>query len=228
MVSALHCRYRARRDLPIDWQAARDWLSPAEHAAWRAMGSPERRATWLAGRVLAKQLIAECLRGQRDLRAITSPTEIYIESRSTEKHLGARPTVCVAGQELNWGLSIAHSRRGVLVAVALDANVGVDLVASDECRAESLAWCFSSAERRWLAALPRHDHGAERLWAMKEAVFKACHAGEGFAPQRIEIVPNCKQIGSSSRIVRQLQCWRVDAHVAALAVADRPVGFQNH
>jgi len=66
------------------------------------------------------------------------------------------------------------------------------------------------------------------LWAMKEAVFKACHSGEGFAPQRIEIVPDCKQIGSSPPVVRQLQCWRVDAHVAALAVADRPVGFQNH
>lgn len=228
MASALHCRYRAFVDLPTDWQAAGDWLSTSEHDAWRAMRSPARQTAWLAGRVLAKQSITECLRDQGDLRAVTPPTDIHIESRSTEKHLGARPTVFVSGHELSWGLSIAHSRRGVLVAVALDANVGVDLVASDECRAESLAWCFSSTERRWLAALPRHGRGPERLWAMKEAVFKACHAGEGFAPHRIEIVPDSEQISSSSRIVRQLQCWKVDAHVAALAVADRPVGFQNH
>jgi phosphopantetheinyl transferase len=228
VASAIHCRYRTLSDLPTDRQAAADWLSPLEHAAWLAMRSTVRQTTWLAGRVVAKQLTAACLSERSDRRAITSPTEIHIESRSPTQRLGARPTVLVSGRKLNWGLSIAHSRRGVLVAVAVDANVGVDLVASDECRAESLGWCFSSGERRWLATLPTHGRGAERLWAMKEAVFKACHAGEGFAPQRIEIVPAAEQMSSSSPAVRQLQCWRVDAHVAALAVADRPVDFQDH
>ena len=228
MVSTIHCRYRALRDLPTGRQAAADWLSAAEHAAWLAMSSLERQTTWLAGRVLAKQLIAERLSDREDRRATLSPREIHIESRSPEKRLGARPTVFVSGRELKWGLSIAHSTRGILVAVAQDASVGVDLVSSEECRAESLAWCFSPAELRWLAALPAHGRGAERLWAMKEAVFKACHAGEGFAPQRIEVVPNGEQIGSSSPALRRLQSWRVDAHVAALAVADRPDGFQNH
>ena len=228
MVSAIHCRYRALGDLPTDRQAAAHWLSPKEHSTWLAVRSFERQTTWLAGRVLAKQLIAECLGERNDPRAITPPTEIHIESRSPQKNLGARPTVFVSGRELDWGLSIAHSGRGVLVAVALDASVGVDLVSSEECRAKSLAWCFSFAERRWLATLPAHGRGAERLWAMKEAVFKACHAGEGFSPQRIEIVPDSEQISSSSPAVRRLQCWRVDAHVAALAVADRPDGFRNH
>jgi phosphopantetheinyl transferase len=228
MVSAIHCRYRALGDLPTDRQAAADWLSPAEHAAWLAMRSLDRQATWLAGRVLAKQLVAACLKDRDGQCTTISPTEIHIESRSPEKRLGARPRVFVSGQELDWGLSVAHSGRGVLVAVALDARVGVDLVSSAECRAASLAWCFSSAERRWLATLPAHGRGAERLWAMKEAIFKACHAGEGFAPQRIEIVPDSEQISSSSPAVRRLQCWRVDAHVAALAVADRPDGFRNH
>ncbi len=228
MVSAIHCRYRAQGDLPTDRRAAALWLSAGEHVTWLTMRSHKRQATWLAGRVLAKQLIAECLGERNDRRAAISPREIHIESRSPQKHLGARPTVFVSGRELDWGLSIAHSGRGVLVAVALDASVGVDLVSSEECRAESLAWCFSSAERRWLATLPAHGRGAERLWAMKEAVFKACHAGEGFAPQRIEIVPDLEQISSSSPAVRRLQCWRVDAHVAALAVADWPDGFRNH
>jgi len=228
MVSALHCRYRALEDLPSDRQAAANWLSPAEFDFWSAMKSTTRRATWLAGRVLAKQLIAECLRDQRDRRASLTPTEVHIESRSPEKRLGARPTVFVSGQSLNCGLSIAHSARGVLVAVGTDASVGVDLVATEECRAESLNWCFSAAERSWLAALPRRQCGVQRLWAMKEAVFKACHAGEGFAPQRIEIVAGPDQTCSWSRVVRRLQCWRVDSHVAALAVADRAAGFQNH
>jgi phosphopantetheinyl transferase len=228
MASALHCRYRKLDDLPTDRQAADDWLSAAEHGSWLAMRSSERQATWLAGRVLAKQLIAACLEEQGDGRAYAPPTEIHIESRSPDKQLGARPLGFVSGQALNWGLSIAHSRRGVLVAVACDSHVGVDLVASDECRPESLAWCFSSAERRWLATVPRHGRGAERLWAMKEAVFKACHAGEGFAPQRIELFPHAGQVGPSSRAVRQLQCWRVDGHVAALALADRASARQSH
>jgi phosphopantetheinyl transferase len=228
MVSSIQCRYRALGDLPTDRPAASRWLSPAEHQLWSEMRSRQRQMTWLAGRVLAKQLLVACLSDGDSDNKFESPAEIHIESRSATNRLGIRPRVSVRGQELDWGLSIAHSNRGVLVAVAADASVGVDLVCSKECRCESLAWCFSAAERRWLAALPSHGHGAERLWAMKEAVFKACPAGEGFAPQRIEIVSLGAPPGPASAGVRRLQCWRVDAHVAALAVADRPAGFQNH
>jgi phosphopantetheinyl transferase len=226
MVSSIQCRYRALGDLPTDRLAASLWLSPEEHRVWSAMRSRQRQMTWLAGRVLAKQLLAACLTDGD--RKIQSPTEIDIESRSATNRLGVRPRVSVRGEQLDWGLSIAHSNRGVLVAVAADASVGVDLVCSKECRRESLVWCFSAAERRWLAALPSHGHGAERLWAMKEAVFKACPTSQGFAPQRIEIVSLDAQPGAASAGVRRLQCWRVDAHVAALAVADRPAGFRNH
>ena len=224
MVSSIQCRYRALGDLPTDRQAAQEWLSRAELATWQAMRSPLRQATWLAGRVLAKQLLRTYRVDLPGEQAIGPPTEIHIESRSVARRLGARPAIFVSGQALDWGLSIAHSGRGVLVAVAVGANlsVGVDLVSSEECRAPSLAWCFSAAERRWLASLPAHGRGAERLWAMKEAVFKACQVGEGFAPQRIEIDPDALDPSAASPAVRRLQCWRVDSHVAALAIANRP------
>jgi phosphopantetheinyl transferase len=218
MVSSIQCRYRALGDLPTGRPAASKWLSPAEHRVWNAMRSQQRQITWLAGRVLAKQLLVACWSDDDSDNKFESPAEIHIESRSASNRLGIRPRVSVRGQELDWGLSISHSKRGVLVAVAADASVGVDLVCPNECRGESLAWCFSAAERCWLAALPSHGHGAERLWAMKEAVFKACPGSQGFAPQRIEIVPGSPACSG----VRRLQCWRVDSQVAALAVADWP------
>ena len=94
------------------------------------MRSQQRQMTWLAGRVLAKQLLVACLSDGDSDNKFESPAEIHIESRSATNRLGIRPRVSVRGQELDWGLSIAHSNRGVLVAVAADASVGVDLVCS--------------------------------------------------------------------------------------------------
>ena len=181
------------------------------------MRSPERQATWLAGRILAKQLLRERLAAEPGKAGTDSPRELHIESRSITSGLGTRPTVRVKDRWLEWGLSIAHSSRGVLVALVPgdESTVGVDLASTDN--GGSLAWCFSAAERRWLAALPMHGRGAERLWAMKEAIFKACKQGEGFAPQRIEIVADGQQLHAAGHSVRALQSSRVDTQIAALA-----------
>ena len=76
-----------------------------------------------------------------------------------------------------------------------------------------LRWAFTPEERRWLAGGAARRRAPEQVWALKEALYKACQSGEGFAPGQIEVVP-----GGSVRYpwleggaaIRSLQSWRVD------------------
>jgi phosphopantetheinyl transferase len=226
VVSSIRCRYASVRDLPPGPALVASWLSPAERETWRGIRSSERRDAWLAGRWLAKRVLSEYLPPIAGRRPTLSPGEIDIRSRSGAKGLGERPRVFLAGVAVDWSLSIAHTRQGVLVAVATEPGIwlGVDLVGPDAARSESLAWCFTPAERRWLAAAPPNGRASERLWAMKEAVFKACQRGEGFAPQRIEVVSDPAVDSRSSTwtsAIESVRSWRVDGQLAALAVARR-------
>jgi phosphopantetheinyl transferase len=226
VVSSIRCRYASVRDLPAGHALVDRWLSAAERETWQRIRSSERHDAWLAGRWLAKRVLSEYLPPVAGRQESLSPQEIDIRSRSADKNLGERPRVFLAGVAVDWALSIAHTPRGVLVAVATQPDIclGVDLVCPDASRSESLAWCFTPAERRWLAAAPENGRAHERLWAMKEAVFKACQRGEGFAPQRIEVVsdPDVDRRSSTwTSAIDSLRCWRVDGQLAALAVANR-------
>ena len=231
MNATVHTRYASLSDLPaLDALAADRWLSPDERQAWRRMRSAERRATWLAGRIAAKQLLAQCLTDAGDERTIPAAVEFHVESNGGGR--GQRPSVFVAGRPLAWALSIAHTARGVLAAVSAERGVtlGVDLVGQPSPGFARLAWCFTPAERRWLAAGPAHARSIEQLWAMKEALYKASQQGEGFAPRQIEMVPGREPryaMLNPARAVRSVQSWRVDGHFAALAVVE-PVGDGMH
>lgn len=141
-----------------------------------------RRETWIWGRLIAKQLIVEHLTGD-----IEDWTALEILSRN-ERGQAVRPQITLDGQALHWGLSISHSDRGLLVAICPqdDLRIGVDLAAEDDFSQGFLETWFSPRERE-------ETEGAERLeivtrWAIKEAVFKACNTGEGFAPRKIEVL----------------------------------------
>lgn len=205
------CRYVPLAELSLDAADAAHWLSPRERTAWAAMQAPQRRDTYLAGRIVAKRLLTGIL----ELAA--EPDLIDIDTAPLGSGRADRPRVFVRLRPLVCSLSIAHTARGVLVALADedDVRLGVDLVEPTD-RAGELGWTMTAEERRWLDA----DEGncVEQLWAMKEAVYKACQNGEGFAPRAIEVVPGQEARYAESRISK-LQCWRVDAQHAALAVA---------
>jgi 4'-phosphopantetheinyl transferase EntD len=225
VTSTFHCRYRNVTDLPLGSAGvAEAWLAPAERDTWCAIRAADRRTAWLAGRIAAKELIAQCVASSSADGVRQLPPEIEIVSRSMDGTLGQRPRIFVSGRPIEWALSIAHTSRGVLVALATRGrtSLGVDLVMPQR-RGESLDWCLTPAERNWLAALPRHTRPIERLWAMKEAAYKACQRGEGFAPERIEVVRSASGRWQGADGLRRLQCWRIDGQVAALAVAERRV-----
>jgi phosphopantetheinyl transferase (holo-ACP synthase) len=165
---------------------SRDWLTAAERTELDRLGHALRRRQWLAGRWLAKQLI---------LRAAgnASLADVQILTRDGEGP-GVRPQIRLAGRRLPWSVSISHSEHGALAAlVASDTlAVGVDLTVLRPDHATQFGpgfrrlW-FTPGEQRWLAADPQRRIAT--LWAVKEAVYKACNTGEAWDPRQVEIVP---------------------------------------
>lgn len=212
--------YARLSELPLD--AAAQWLSAEELAVWVGMRSTGRKATWLAGRIVSKRLLLELLAGEQHPLAVVRADEIHIESRSSRTGHGERPEVSIDGKLVPLALSIAHTERGALATATLktDMALGVDLVTPTDA-GRSLHWTFTDAEQLWLAVSADHTHCAARLWSMKEALYKACQRGEGFAPRDIDVVPGRPPSYPQFDSIRDLiglQCWRIDGQVAALAM----------
>lgn len=190
-------RYVALSALPCAPSEVPDgWLSVGEQEECARLRHPARCRAWLGGRLLAKQLILETHRG---LRVYPSMIDIC-----TRDGLGrsCRPRVMVDGRLQDWSLSIAHSERSVLVAVAQAGfTIGVDVVP-----VRPLGPGFAAL---WLTPLEqaRIGYGVSRIdveltatiWAVKEACYKATNLGEPFAPRRFEALP-CARGGWSVRV----------------------------
>jgi len=185
------CRYAALEDLRrIRASTAECRLTSRERRVYDGLGDARRREQWMAGRLLAKRLLLEQLAWHR----IGVPPAGYRQIEIDSGQAGGRrypPRVQVAGELIPWSLSISHTRRGVLVALATGrgTRIGVDLVEPAAYGEGFASLWFTPAEQRWLQ---RHDggHWTATLWAAKEAVYKAASRGESFAPRRIEILPD--------------------------------------
>jgi len=145
---------------------------------------------------------------------------------------GERPVLLIDGTAQPLSLSIAHSDRGVLVAIgdAATTSVGVDLVARGAI-SHQLAWTFTAAERQWISAAHDDAGAAEKLWARKEALYKACQRGEGFQPATIEAVPGSPPRFSNLDLAAELHCvqtWQIDGHIAALVIATARPSVAEH
>jgi phosphopantetheinyl transferase len=192
-------------------------LDPAERAEGDAWRDADRREEWLLGRLLARFAIAWKHPG----------LDVTILSRN-EQSRGDRPRVLVDGNDPGWSLSISHTDRGLLVAFADDGRteVGADLVLPERFAPSFLETWFTTDERRDLVGAG--DSEAALVWAVKEAVYKACQQGEGFAPRRIEVVrlPGrkfaCRWFGTPLDEAAEIVPWTVDGQVAVHVVVDRP------
>lgn len=201
---------------------AERWLTPREQSVYAGLRDPARRRAWLAGRVVAKRLVCDRLRSEsKPIR----PTEIEIDSGDGRARR-QRPRVILDGRPLDWRLSIAHSGRSLLVALAGSGqpSVGVDLLEPTESRPGFVELWFTNRERRWLAA---GGHSWYVAWAIKEAAYKAANQGEPFRPQAFEVLPApgggfaCLLGGHQPTMLHSLLVWRTSrAETAVLAMYD--------
>ncbi len=195
----------------VDRQLARapsDWLTEHELAEMRRWRDAARRQAWLRGRWMMKRLIAARL---RDL----ANREIEILADQD----GGRPQAHCHGELRDWPLSISHTESGVLAAMSWRAEtvVGVDLASLRALPREFARLWFSAAERQWIGA-QGETLAVNRLWTVKEALYKACNGGEPFHPRAIEAIPGRYRYQGRPLPNGAVITWNVDGHVATLAV----------
>lgn len=84
------------------------------------------------------------------------------------------------------GFNMTHSGELALVAIAAQADIGVDLelVARDRPFLRLARRYFARSEHEWLAGLPpgQHREAFYRTWVLKEAYLKAVGTGLTFPP----------------------------------------------
>lgn len=173
------CRFDARAGAWRD--APQTWLSAAEQeelARWR---DPARRAEWLAGRWLLKGMILSTV------PSMGSGAEIEVLSRDPRGR-GRRPCVLAAGRAVPLHVSLAHAGGTVWAALSTCPHhrVGIDVVPRGSFHDRATGLWFTEAEQCWLRYACDPSLAA-RLWAVKEAVYKAANRGEPFVPACIEI-----------------------------------------
>jgi phosphopantetheinyl transferase len=204
-------RYALVADGPAEHTLA-SWLAPAELAELATWHDASRRRAWLAGRKLAKELIAEQA-GEESLSAI--------EILSLDD--GGRPTrprIRHGQSLLPWSLSISHTGRGVLVALATDENlsIGIDLSAGKTFSEGFLRLWFTPDEQQWIASTGNVGM-ASFIWGAKEAIYKACNQGESFAPRAVEVHSDGRaHYRQVSLTGIHLRSWNIDSQLAVLAV----------
>ncbi|HEY9110035.1 MAG TPA: hypothetical protein VIN58_25435 [Roseateles sp.] len=127
----------------------RGWLSPSERERWAGFAGTQRRQQFVAGRWLARRLLAHV----SDADAADVVLTVGAEGR------------CLAPSP--WRVSISHSGGWIAVAVARDALVGLDLqVESPGRNWRSLAAFAGLQPCRDAAYFYRH-------WTLAEAWLKA-------------------------------------------------------
>jgi phosphopantetheinyl transferase len=189
-----------------------------EHCPWR---DPRRREEWNMSRLVAKQLILDV--------AVEQPTNSHaIEIRSRDAlGRGVRPVVMINGRSARCSLSISHIKSAVIVAICDDPSVtvGVDLVQKAELGKGFLRAWFDEDEQSRI----NPDDAAEicRLWAIKEAVYKAANQNDPFAPRRIRLRTGsageyqCTYRGVELGDRCRVTTWECGDHIAALAAIQR-------
>jgi 4'-phosphopantetheinyl transferase len=184
------------REMP---QALR-WLGPAEAARLAAIRSSRRSEHFLAGRWLARQVLAAAYGRAAQDWAIDAPQQ------------GA-PCVIGAGEP---HLAISHS-AAVAACAAADAPIGLDIempvrerdiagLATLCCTPQERALLDASADARERVAL------FYAMWTAKEAWIK--RRGESIAPRRLQQIALA---AAQAQAKPHVQVWAGDGWTLALA-----------
>ena len=194
------------------------WLAVQEEGELSYIQNPERRAAGLAVRWLAKRLLL------RDCEEAIPYRAIEILSRD-EAGRHVRPRLRWNGQSLDCSVSLAHTQQLVMVGVSPSSRdaLGVDLVPAEPLGTSLVRAWFTPIEQDQVKQGGAWE--ACRIWAMKEAVYKAVNQNEPFRPRQVEIRrlssgEYASDYGNGRLSKGGIQWWYFDKHIVVL-VADR-------
>jgi phosphopantetheinyl transferase len=209
-----------------DWSTAVSWLSVEELAELQATTDSRRQHAGLAGRYLARQLLREHVGGMTE-----DIHDLKILSRD-EQYRRVPPRVVWRGQRLPCCLSISHTSLAVLVALCTThrGRVGVDLVQQTPLSPGfSNAW-LDEEEKELAETGDRWE--LQRVWAIKEAVYKTACSDTPFRPRSLRI-RRCAKRGyvcvpmpDGQPLPCRINTWQIGGHVAAL-VTDSNVAYES-
>jgi 4'-phosphopantetheinyl transferase len=168
----IHLRIAPVALLAQDAEGQGAWLSPAEASRLARISAAGRRAEFIAGRWLARQLLALAGGGQ--------PSQWKLSAPDSGPPLAQGPH---GSAPLHVGLS--HSGGRVACAVAI-AAIGLDLEVprrSRDLRALAEVVCSPGEQARLAAEPGRVELLFYPCWTLKEAWLKS--RGEGMSPGRL-------------------------------------------
>lgn len=192
----LHVRTASVSALQARAPAGNAWLSPSEQVRLAGLAAPHRRAQFIAGRLLARHLIAEVRGGT-------------LSDWSVEGSEGRAPIVAGHGDLC---LSIAHSGDAVVCALG-NVPLGVDIeVCTDRSRGSLLEAITKPEELAGLCGIA--DNTLPQLvWTLKEAWIK-CSGVELFGT----MLGHGAQAWPAQRAAANACTWQQQSAVVALVV----------
>ena len=161
-------------------------LAPAEREEWLEMqGATSRRVEWLFGRAVAKESARRYLQKYHQARWTAADIPIWADDSGKPHPLGPWREHTSARIDL----SIAHTSKLIVAAVAANARIGIDIEAVGRDLTEDFTKGVFTHEELELAAHTGEAPVAMlRFWCAKEAISKALGTGIRYSPKDLHIV----------------------------------------
>jgi len=161
-------------------------LAPTEREEWLEMqGATSRRVEWLFGRAAAKESVRRFLQKYHQARWTAADIPVWADDSGKPHPLGPWREHTAA----NIDLSIAHTSKLIVAAVAANARIGIDIEAIGRDLSEDFTKGVFTQEEIELAAQTGEAPVAMlRFWCAKEAISKALGTGIRYSPRDLHIV----------------------------------------
>ena len=161
-------------------------LTTEEALVFARLPHGARRAEWLRGRAVAKQLLQRYLLTQAGAAPDASTISIL-------PNAAGAPQVTVNGARLPVALSISHSGDAAFCALtsAADGRVGVDMEGIAPRDEAFLRDFFSNEEQAFVREQATHERDTfiTAIWCAKEAYYKALGTGLPLETRAIICIP---------------------------------------
>jgi phosphopantetheine--protein transferase-like protein len=160
-------------------------LSPPEREEWLEMqGATSRRVEWLFGRATAKEAARRFLLKYHQARWTAADIPIWADDSGKPHPLGPWREHTAA----NLDLSIAHTSKLIVAAVAANARIGIDIEALGRDLSEDFTkGVFTHEELERAAHTGEAPTAILRFWCAKEAISKALGTGIRYSPKDLHI-----------------------------------------
>ncbi|MDD2598857.1 MAG: 4'-phosphopantetheinyl transferase superfamily protein [Kiritimatiellae bacterium] len=161
-------------------------LSEKERIEWLEMqGATSRRVEWLFGRIAAKEALRRYLINFQQARWTCADIDIWPDDSGKPHPLGTWRQHSATHLDL----SIAHTSKLIVAAVAANARLGIDIeMVTRDLSEEFTKGVFTPAELELAAHAGEGPVAILRFWCAKEAISKALGVGIRYSPKDLQVL----------------------------------------